>query len=212
MTKNKRKREPRPPISTGLPSTYEEAMIQEAMLLVERIEDKLTSPAREYIKALLRERLRRGLTDRDEVIAAAEVGDDLSHEALMDEFHEKLDEGVMPPASLRDYARRTEKHPKRGKGRVWYDDWRRNWGIMLLVALVGGVAERPCAAGIVAAALKRRGFKRVSESRISNLWGQLGGRTIFGLAACRVWPEIIPYVGGDPANFDLMGTVRPYLK
>jgi hypothetical protein len=213
--------------TSGLPATYEEAMIQEAMALIARIEDKLTALPREYIAAQLRERLRRGLTDRQRVIDAAWDGDDLSHDVLMAEFHEMLDEGIMPPASLRAYAAQTDKHPKRGKGRVWYTDWRRNHGFMILLALVGEKfnlnatrsrsTDSPCAASVLAIALQRRGFKRVSESRLTNLWGQLGEMAIESIALYREWPEIMPYIGmsGDPAALDLSevrAALRPLLK
>ena len=224
---SKGKREPRPtttaPKLPALP-TYEEAMIGRAEALVERVEDKLAGSARQWIKAVLLTRLRGELTDRQKVIDAARDGDDLSHDVLMAEFHGLLDEGIMPPASLRDYASRTEGHPRRGRGRVWYDDWRRNWGFMALIVLIGvefnlnptrnRAGEGPCAASIVAIALQRRGFKRVSESRLTNLWGQLGETAIQCFALYRVWPELAPFVGmsGDPAKFYLRAALRPYLK
>jgi hypothetical protein len=222
----KRKREPKQPVKpqSGLPATYEEAMIRFAMAEVDQIEHFLTGSAREYLAASLRERLRRGLTDRQKVIDAAENGDDLSHDVLMGEFHAMLDEGIMPPASLRAHAARIEKHPKRGRGRVWYDDWRRNYGFCLLIAIVGEAfgleatrnrtTEGPCGASLVATALKRRGFKRVSESRVANLWGQLGDSAIEAIALWRAWPEVMPYVSmsGDPANIDWTAVFGPHRK
>ena len=207
-----------------LSATYEEAMIRFAMTAVDQIEHLLTGSAREYLAEALRDRLRRGLTDRQKVIDAAEAGDDLSHEVLIAEFHAMLDEGIMPPASLRTYAARIEKHPKRGRGRVWYDDWRRNHTFCLLVALVGvqfilnptrnRTTDGPSAASVTAAALQRRGFKRCSESRLNNLWSQLGDATIEGIALWREWPEIMPYIGmsGDPANVDWRAVIGPYRK
>ena len=206
---------------TDLPATYEEAMISRATHLIEAIEGKLTEPAGEYIAALLRERLRRGLTERQRVIDAAESGDFLSHQALMAEFHALLDEGVLPPASLRTYAARTEKHPRRGKGRVWHDNWRRTHGFMLLMVAIGvefnlaptrsRTTDGPCAASILSAALQRLSFKGVSESRLANLWNQLGDTAIEAVALYREWPEIMPYVGmsGDPANFDWRAVLFP---
>ena len=224
---NKGKREPRPttmaPKLAALP-TYEEAMIRRAEELVERVEDKLTGSARQWIKAALLTRLRGELTDRQKVIDAARDGDDLSHDVLMAEFHGMLDEGIMPPASLRDYAARTEEHPRRGRGRVWYDDWGRNWGFLAVIVLIGmefnlnptrnRASEGPSATSIVAIALQRRGFKRVSESRLTNLWGQLGETAIQCFALYRVWPELAPYVGmsGNLAKFDLRAALGPYLK
>jgi hypothetical protein len=152
------------------------------------------------------------------------AGDDLSHDVLMAEFDEMIDEGVIPPASLREYARNRDKHPKRGRGRVWYDNWGRNWDFMLLIAVVAEAfgleatrnraTEGPCGVSVVAAALQRRGFKRVSESRLANLWAQLGGAAIEAIALWRTWPEIMPYVGmsGDPANVDWRAMIGPYRK
>jgi hypothetical protein len=179
----RRKREPRTPTMPDLPASYEEAMIRLVMEAIEPLAESLTGSARDYLASGLRDRLRRGLTERQKVIDAALAGDDLSHDVLMAEFDEMLDENVMPPGSLREYARNRNKHPKRGRGRVWYDDWRRNWTLCLLVALVvlafrlnptrNRSTDGPCGASIVAIALQRRGFKRVSESRITNLWAQL---------------------------------------
>jgi hypothetical protein len=205
-------------------ATIEEAMVRWAVQQVERIEGKLREPADEYIAGLLRARLRRGLTDRQRVIDAANNGDLLSHQVLMAEFHEMLDANVMPPASLREYARHAEKHPKRGKGRVWYDNWSRVWGFMLLIVAIGlefslnptrnSASEGPSATSIAAIALRRKGFKGVSESRLKNLWGQLGDITIEAVALWRSWPEIMPYIdaSGDPANFDLEAILGPYRK
>jgi hypothetical protein len=137
MSKPKQKRTPRPPrVPSVLPATYEEAMIRYATEAVEKIERSLSGSTREYLAKTLRERLRRGLTDRQRVIDQALAGDDLSHKVLMAEFDEMLDQGVMPSASLREYARNRDKHPKRGQARVWYDDWGRNWDFMLLIAVV----------------------------------------------------------------------------
>jgi len=75
-------------------------------------------------------------------------------------------------------------------------------------------SEGPSATSIVAIALQRRGFKRVSESRLTNLWGQLGETAIQCFALYRVWPELAPYVGmsGNLAKFDLRAALGPYLK
>jgi hypothetical protein len=221
------KREPRPPKplpDPGLPATYELAMVEMVAGAIERIEHLLSGSAGEWLAQALRERLRRGLTDRQKVIDAAWDGDDLSHEVLMAEFHDILERGEMPPASLRAYAAQRDKHPKRGKGRVWYDGWRRNYGFCLLIALTaerfGLQATRsrasvgPCATSVASLALQRRGFKRVSESRLANLWGQLGDITIESIALQRAWPELGPYVrmSGNPAHADWNAVVGPYQK
>jgi hypothetical protein len=72
MSKPKQKRTPRPPrVPSVLPATYEEAMIRYATEAVEKIERSLSGSAREYLAKTLRERLRRGLTDRQRVIDQA---------------------------------------------------------------------------------------------------------------------------------------------
>lgn len=219
------KREPRQPTATpNLPATYELAMVNMVDFAIERVEHLLKGSARNVLAAELRQRLRRGLTDRQKVIDAALNGDDLSHDVLQAEFDEMIDVGDRPPASLSEYIRQRDKHPKRGKGRVWYDDWRRNWGFCLLIAFtaeaLGLEATRnratdgPCGASLVSVALKRRGFKRVSESRLANLWYQLGDVTIESIAVWRCWPEIAPYVrmSGDPANIDWELVIRSALQ
>jgi hypothetical protein len=197
-----------------LATTTDEAMIQSAVQRIERIEHELSGVAGEYIARSLRDRLRRGLTDRQKVIDEALGGDLLSHDVLMAEFDEMIDQGVMPPASLRVYAQQREKHPKRGRGRVWHDGWRRTYGFTLLIVDIclkfdlnptrNAASEGPCGASVLSTALRRKGFKGVSESRLKNLWGLPGDATIFAIALRREWPEIMPYVyaSGDPANFD----------
>src|SRR5262249_26792927 len=170
------------------------------------VADQLNGNGRQWIEAALRERLRRGLTNREKVIEAAEAGDELSHAALMAEFHSMLDEHQLPPASLCTYARQTEKHPSRGRGRVWYDAWRRDWVMMFLLAGAAlefnlaptrnrASTDKPSAASVVAAAMKRCGHIRgTSESRLANLWGKMGDTVIAVIALQRAWPEMLPRI------------------
>jgi hypothetical protein len=160
--------------------TYDEMMIQTVTGWIAAVSEQLAT-GRPWIEATLRDRLRQGLTERRKVIDAAERGCELSHAVLAAEFHKMLDLSQMPPASVRSYMARVDKHPKRGRGRSWWDDWRRN---LVFVTLIGATAVefnlRPTrnkstdplpAAGIVAEALRRAGFRRgTSESRLANLW------------------------------------------
>jgi hypothetical protein len=220
--KLKGKHEPRPHmlVPSPLAASYVDALVARAVPLVERVQHMLAGSAGEWIATEMRKRLRAGLSERDMVIAAAYAGDALAHEVLMGEFHELLDEGEMPPASLREYARKTELHSKRGKGRVWWDDWRRNYAAVTLMAAIGlefpgleatrnKTTEKPCCASIASAALRCRGIK-MSESRLTNLWGQLGEFTIAMVAAWRVLPELFSncVFDGDDSREDLSMVAR----
>ena len=157
--------------------------------LVERIKPKLTSPAdREYewfvhnLVGLIRRGDFKTMTG---VIEAAEQGaDPVAHAALDLAFHEMLDAGQMPTVALRDYHRRVSSPPKRG--RFSYEDYRRNVGFMALVRLTCQAfslpptrnreqrrSQRPCGCSVIAEGLQRGGID-VSESRLTNLWGQQG--------------------------------------
>jgi hypothetical protein len=166
-------------------------MNQWADKLVERIKLKLISPAdREYewfvhnLAGLLRGGDFETMT---EVIEAAEQGaDPVAHAALDLVFHEMLDAGEMPTAALRDYHRRVSGAPMSQRGRFSYEDYRRNIGFMALVRLTCQVfslpasrnreqrrSQRPCGCSVIAEGLQRGGID-VSESRLTNLWGQQG--------------------------------------
>jgi hypothetical protein len=171
--------------------TYDEMMIRTVAQWVGTV-SAMIDPARPWIEATLRDRLRQGLTQRQKVIEAAERGDELSHAVLSAEFHELLDASVMPPASLRAYMAKTDKHPKRRRGHAWWADWRRHWVIVMLVGVTAmrfnlfptrnkSSLSSLSASAVVARALQRSGFKTgVSESFVANLWGSrpYGGGTM----------------------------------
>jgi hypothetical protein len=140
---------------------------------------------RAWIERTLLARLKQGRTERQKVIAEAEAGDVVSHDVLMAEFHDLLDDHQLPPVSLCAYARATDKHPKRkAGGYVWADHWVRNYGVSILVYLTSEVFELrptrsrdarrkslyPSGASLVAAALGRRGIASFDERRVENIW------------------------------------------
>jgi hypothetical protein len=174
----------------SLPATVdEERMIGVFVKYVDRIRDKLVEPPREWLEAQLRDHLRRGLIETQQVVEDAEAGDEIAHAALTRVYHEMLDAGEMPGATLRAYKARADLRPapRRAAGAyAWHDNWRRDWGFMALICLACEAfnfnptrnresrrARRPCGASVVAAALQRRSID-VSEARLTNLWSQQG--------------------------------------
>jgi hypothetical protein len=140
---------------------------------------------RAWIERTLLARLKQGRTERQKVIAEAEAGDVVSHDVLMAEFHDLLDNHQLPPVSLCAYARATDKHPKRkAGGYIWADHWVGNYGVSILVYLASEVFELrptrsrdarrkslyPSGASLVAAALGRRGIASFDERRVENIW------------------------------------------
>src|SRR5262245_47389752 len=143
--------------------------------------------------------LRSGLADRMKVIEAAENGDVIAHRSLMQAFHQMLDVGEMPPASLRVYAARfnlsndqgiRQPEPQRKAGRTPYEHLHRNQGLMLLIVFTCEAfnlpptrnrearrRRQPCGASIVEAVARRLGIE-VSESRLTNLWAGHGVRAV----------------------------------
>jgi hypothetical protein len=168
-----------------LPISFADAEYEEmvccVMEVIVRDDIRPTNP--EWIIGKLRDLLRAGLADRQHTIASARAGDILAHEALMREFHEMLDEGAMPPASLRAYAAERDLHPRRGKGAGWWVNFQRDFGISFLVHLTceayGIAATRnsassrktPCAAAVVADALTRSG-RAITEKAVANVCGR----------------------------------------
>jgi hypothetical protein len=154
---------------------------------------------RAWLETQLRARLRAGLTDRQTVIDAAEAGCKLSHEILMAEFHELLDVGAMPPASLRAHAARAEKI-KHKRGQSWHHDYMRNVCICILIALAAREFDlmatrnrekrrklQPSGCSVVQAALARNNI-HLDEGTVTNLW--LG---IYGQLVRQNMPLLFPY-------------------
>jgi hypothetical protein len=147
---------------------------------------RLTSPAKDefefYVSSLADFIRRGGLKTMDQAIAAAKAGDQMAHASLQRIFDETLQQHELPSVALIEYQRHTDA-PKRGRGNVWYKDWRRNHGFMLIMRLTCeafGVrpgrnesSQQPSAASIVSAALKRHGII-IGEGRLENIWWRQG--------------------------------------
>jgi hypothetical protein len=172
----------------------EEKAITEIATWIDQVEHKLKQEATaESLLAMLCDYLRRGLIERMTVIENAENdGDHIAHQALMREFHEMLDVGEMPPASLRAYAARVALKPvTKGPGaHTWHDNWLRDLRIASLVEMACRAFELrpyrnreqrrrqvPSGCSLVAAALARRGFRDLSEARVEGIWRKLGRTT-----------------------------------
>jgi hypothetical protein len=181
---------------TKLPATFAEAetgeMVDIVSQWVEVVLNKMSAEdPREWLEATLRDFLQRDLIDRLKVIASADAGDEIADAALGYVFHSMMARGEKPPASMVAYeARARLRGPnKRSVGRnAWYDNWRRDIGIAVLVFLTIERFElnptrhqppkpkaRPSACSIVTVALGRVRIN-VEERRVQNIWGGLAGQ------------------------------------
>jgi hypothetical protein len=146
----------------------------------EAIQHKMTAQySREYLEAALRDLLQRGLIETLKVIEWADGGDVIADAALRRLYAEMSNRHEEPPVVLKAYIIKTlvSGPVKRGRGHYWFDDWRRNIGIAILVHLT---SERfnlpitlnpeqrrrgqPSAPGIVAAALGRYHVNMASKT------------------------------------------------
>ena len=164
---------------------------------VEVIQDKMTAAAsREWLKSMLCERLRRAQIDiRNgfdvtlDVVAAADNGDEIADAALRRVYAEMTEYNIEPSATLKAYAVKAMRRGPvtRGPGRnAWFDNWRRDIGIAVLVYLgreyFGLHATRnreqrrrgePSICSTVAAAMGRVAHVNISEKRAENIWAEL---------------------------------------
>jgi hypothetical protein len=189
-----------------LPATLVEAeAIAAVSQWVEVIQAKMTAEAsREWLGSTLRDFLRRGLIETLKVIEAADAGDEIADAALRRVCAEMLDRGEMLPAALRTYC---EKALLRGPintrtaGRnMWFDNWRRDIGIAVLVYLTKerfGLRptrnrtskRKPSACSVVSAAL---GQVRINtaEKRVENIWAGLAGQVTTFVISQKMSPSI----------------------
>jgi hypothetical protein len=199
------------PITQPMLVFDEKRAINRMAIMVNKVLPKLEmrrDEVREWLRTLLRERLRRGLTDRQLVVDAAWAGCKLSHDVVMTEFHELLDVNEMPPASLRAYAARAgERRFKPGS--PWYEDFIRNLGFCILICVAGREFEQfglnptrnreqrrtrqPSWCSLVRAGLERNGI-HLGEKTLENLWGGVYGQLVRqqAMAAEGSSPTLIP--------------------
>jgi hypothetical protein len=176
---------------TQLPMGFSEAeAVNEVASWVAAIQEKMTaSYSRAWLEATLRDHLQRGLVEMLQVIQSADDGDDIADAALRRVDAEMRERNEEPSATLKAYGIKAAMRGPvtRGRGHQWYDDWRRNLGIVILVYLTQerfGLKptrnreqrrrQQPSASSIVAAALGRHRIS-IGEKRIENTWGALQG-------------------------------------
>jgi hypothetical protein len=162
------------------------------------VQERMTAPAsREWLEAMLRQYLRQGLIETLRVVEAANSGDEIADAALRRVYAEMTDAGIEPPTTLKAYGinavLRGPVTRKPGRN-SWFDNWRRDIGICVLVYLTmqhfglrptRNRAQRrrdePSASSIVAVALGRARMN-VAEKRVENLWGSGLGAQITAYA------------------------------
>jgi len=185
-----------------------EAMIAFAYDLIDTVHQKLITDATDFYTKTMRKRLREGLSEREQVIAAAMNGDDLAHMCLMAEYDEWSEHHQLPPISLINYERWVREHrPKRTRGLKWWADEQRNIGLAIVTALTGerfqlmatrneaskGKVESACS--IMQVALRRRDRSlAMSEKRLNWIWDKYGEAAVLAIAAYRGWPELLPHM------------------
>jgi hypothetical protein len=124
---------------------------------------------RDFLIDKLRELIRGGVVDCDRVIDSADGGDLLAHQALMAEFDAVMQSHELPTVALIEYARshRGEDEVRRPRGsHTKWDSFNRDIFIIGLAFLISDrfgipltrseASDEPCAAGVLAKALKRQ--------------------------------------------------------
>jgi hypothetical protein len=160
---------------------------------VSEIQEKMTAQySREWLEATLSDHLQQGLVEALQVIEWAEGGDVIADAALRHVYAEMRNRHEAPPVAVQAYVLKTlVRGPvARGRGHFWYDDWRRNIGIAVLVHWTAeqfGLhptrnrarkrRRQPSASGVVTAALGRRGVN-VRETTVQNISSRLQGQVL----------------------------------
>jgi hypothetical protein len=175
-------------MTVKLPATLIEAeMVDAVSQWVLVVQDRLTASPREQLEAACRDYLQLGLTELLQVIEAADNGDEIADAALCCIYKEMRDARLEP--SLEAYAiKALERGPvTRKPGRAtWFDNWRRDIGIAVLVFLTvyrfnlwptrNREQRRRCqpsASSVVKAALDQVLHINITEGRVENIWGRL---------------------------------------
>jgi hypothetical protein len=125
-------------LMTNLPTAifYETEMVNIICGWIEILQNMMRSePTRQYLEATLCEHLQRGLVEILQAVAWADGGCPIADAALRRVFAEKLERNEEPSATLKAYGIKASMRGPvtRGRGHYWFDDWRRNIGIALLV-------------------------------------------------------------------------------
>jgi hypothetical protein len=181
----------------------EAAAIDEVVVLVETIEARMTARyTRQWLEDELVDMLQLGTMTELRIISAAENGDEIADAALRRVYQDTLNHHQEASALLTAYGIKAlgSAPLKRGRGHYWFDNWRRDIAIVVLVYLIHRRfnlfptrnreqtrRQQPSAASILAAALYRKGI-HVKESTVNNLWfgplqGQLGRFLLTGQIA-----------------------------
>ena len=186
-------------IQRGGQAADEAAMVAEVTNWIGVVEDKMRAGAsRGWLEPMLCDFLRRGLIETLRVIEAADAGDEIADAALRRVYAEMSDVGDVP-ATLKAYGiKAVLRGPvTRSAGRsTWYDNWRRDIGIAVLVYLAKerfGLSptrnreqrrkQQPSGSSVVALALGKRHIN-VADKTVENIWGGLRGAvTAFALSS-----------------------------
>ncbi len=177
---------------TTLPAAFtinENEMIEFASQKLAVVQQQMSaSYSRKWLEAMACDCLQEGLIETLKLIEAADDGDEIADAALRRVYAEMSDRGEEPPATLKAYGIRAVLHGpvRRGRGaHTWFDHWRRDIGIAVLVFLVSehfGLsstrnreqrrAGQLSGSSVVSAAFGRR-RTNISEKTIENIWGRL---------------------------------------
>jgi hypothetical protein len=195
----------------NLPATFaEEEAIAAVAGWTDVVREKMSAEAsREWLQATLQEYLRQGWDQTVRVIEAAEEGDEIAHAALMGVYRETLDRHEMPGATILAYGLRAREPVRRAAGRnTWFDNWRRDIGIAVLVYFTKESFKlrptrkreskkpkqnrKPSACSVVADALSRARIITITEGRVENIWAGLAGQVAAFVVAQKMSTPIPP--------------------
>ena len=122
----------------------------------------------------------------------AEAGDVFASDVLLKLYEDKVKHSEEISDTLQAFASKTFRDGRltRGRGHRSLDDWKRNIGITFLVAFacnqfgINPTRNReqknpqPSASWVVSEALRRHGFKRMSERRVEDIWLEWNDRVV----------------------------------
>jgi hypothetical protein len=166
----------------------EAAAIDAVTLWIEAVEEKMSENySRQWLEDELVNMLEQGTMAEERIIAEADAGDEIADAALRRVIRGKVNDREEMSVLLSSYnIKALGRAPlTRGRGHYWYDNWRRDLGIVCLVYHTHRRFNlRPSnnreqrrrgeisASSIVAAALWRKGI-HIKEKTVGDLWGKL---------------------------------------